>query len=274
MDEIEKIESVGGADKASKNKIPMQESLSDEALAAQQEKFQSLTNVEKTESTQFKKIDNRWEVETPEQTNFEAQKKEVTPSNLAEKIDSKKESVGKIEKTAEVQSPSSTAGSFIEGVGDLRGQVKSMATATPADIQAQSKELVGKLEALKEQLASTKGQIKPSYHKVLEHRLTHIDDNVRVALSKVGGEYEVPTETKRAANPVERFINLITHSQSQMQNLDSTIANLQMGGKEVSPVSMIALQVKVGHITQQIELFTGLLNKALEATKSIMSVQV
>lgn len=273
MDEIEKIESVGEVDKTSKNKMPAEEPLSDEALAAEQEKFQSLISTEKTESTQFKKVDNRWEVETPEQTTFEAKKKEVTPSNMVEKTEAKREGVDKVEGTTAAQAPSS-ATSIAEQAGELKSQIKNIGDISPADIQAQSKELINKLESLKKQLASTKGEIKPSYQKVLEHRLTHIDDSLKVALSKVGGEYNAPSDAARSPNPVERFINLAAHGQHQLENLDKTIEQLQIGGATLTPANMLVLQIKVNEITRQVDLFASLLNKSLESVKQIMSVQV
>jgi hypothetical protein len=37
---------------------------------------------------------------------------------------------------------------------------------------------------------------------------------------------------------------------------------------------MLAMQVKVGFVQQEMEFFTGMLNKALESTKTLMNVQV
>jgi hypothetical protein len=43
---------------------------------------------------------------------------------------------------------------------------------------------------------------------------------------------------------------------------------------QISPASMLAIQIKVGFISQELDFFTGILNKALESTKTIMNVQV
>jgi len=45
-------------------------------------------------------------------------------------------------------------------------------------------------------------------------------------------------------------------------------------GNQLSPATMLLIQIKVGYIQQEIELFTSMLNKALESTKTIMNVQV
>jgi hypothetical protein len=45
-------------------------------------------------------------------------------------------------------------------------------------------------------------------------------------------------------------------------------------GKQFTAADMLAMQIKVGYVQQEIEFFTSLLNKALESTKTIMNVQV
>jgi hypothetical protein len=73
---------------------------------------------------------------------------------------------------------------------------------------------------------------------------------------------------------MERFLGLLTHSQAQLGNLAGDIKGITTMDKELSPATMLLLQVKVGYIQQEIELFTSMLNKALESTKTIMNVQV
>ena len=53
----------------------------------------------------------------------------------------------------------------------------------------------------------------------------------------------------------------------------STVEQFNLTG-QITPANMLAIQMKMGYVQQQIELFTSLLNKALESTKTIMNVQV
>lgn len=244
-EEIEEIESVGGAEKTGKAaKKGMGED-----MAAPEAQFETMVEgTKEVDPAKFEKVDGKW----VDKASAEALKSEAIPQRVT----------------------ATDSTSIVENIGALKSEVKEVAMLTPADMQARSKELVGRLEALKEQLATSKADLKPSYHKVLENRLTHIDDNLKVAITKAGGEYEPTEKAAKGSNPAERFIDMLTDGQRQLEHLDVTIEQLQITGKNLNPASMLALQVKVGQIQQQIELFASLLSKALESTKSIMNVQV
>jgi hypothetical protein len=170
-------------------------------------------------------------------------------------------------------SSSSQSSSLMDEVTKLNKNVSQISHLDPQSIQTQAKDIITQLEQAKTQLSQTQAEIKPSYQTLLRNRLSHIDDNLKIALSKAGIEYtpSAPTPTEKV-NPIQQFIRSLTNSQQQMENLDLAIS--KMKGTEISPVDMLALQMKVGHVQQQIELFTSLLNKALESTKTIMNVQV
>ena len=135
--------------------------------------------------------------------------------------------------------------------------------------------MIGQLENVKTQLKQAHSEIKPSYQTLLRNRLTHIDDNLKIALNKAGVEYTPPPPTtgKDNANPIQKFIGFVTNSQHQLENLTGAVEQISATG-QITPANMLAIQMKMGYIQQQIELFTSLLNKALESTKTIMNVQV
>jgi len=147
--------------------------------------------------------------------------------------------------------------------------------SNPEAIKAQAKDVIAQLENVKTQLSQSQAEIKPSYQTVLRNRLTHIDDNLKIALNKAGIEYTPPPVASggNSNNPVQKFLNFVTNSQQQLENLNVAVDGVGNNG-QISPASMLAIQMKMGHIQQQIELFTSLLNKALESTKTIMNVQV
>ncbi len=144
------------------------------------------------------------------------------------------------------------------------------------DIKKQTNEIVSKLEGAKTQLAKANQddlEIKPSYQKLLRNHLTHIDDNIKIASSKVGVESTGEVKAiEGKGSLVERFLNMITHSQHEINNLEKNIE--VTAANEMNSGQMLALQIKMGLVSHEIELFANLLNKALEATKTIMNVQV
>jgi hypothetical protein len=97
---------------------------------------------------------------------------------------------------------------------------------------------------------------------------------LRIALTKAGVEYTPAEKVSPTENPIVKFVGYLTHAQYQLQHLGDTIEQLQLTQKELTPANMLAIQIKVGYVQQEIEFFTSLLNKALESTKTIMNVQV
>jgi hypothetical protein len=186
------------------------------------------------------------------------------------------EEVGGVEATGSKKKSSSQASSLMDEVAKLHTQVSKVARMSPEQLKTQANQVIAQIDQVKTQLAQTTTEIKPSYQTLLRNRLTHIDDNLKIALSKAGVEYTPPSQAPGAnsANPLDRFIGFLTNSQKQLEGLNHTIDSLGMQKGQLTPANMLAIQMKIGYVQQQIELFTSLLNKALESTKSIMNVQV
>lgn len=166
-------------------------------------------------------------------------------------------------------------GSLFDEVNHLDSRVNKAALMNPDHLKVQAQDLIGQIETIKTQLNAHGKEVKSSYHTLLQNRLTHIDDNLKIALSKAGIEYISPAQAAQGTtNPISRFVNLLSNSQYQLEHLQQTIDQLNLTQGQLTPANMLALQIKVGYVQQQIELFVSLLNKALESTKTIMNVQV
>jgi len=140
----------------------------------------------------------------------------------------------------------------------------------------QTQNTIKQIEEIKYILNTPNTQIKRSAQQLLHSKLKHIDESLRIALSKVGLDY-VPNVTPAEvgkANPITRFLHLLTDGQWQLQRLGSELDTMAENGRELSPVNMLAIQVKVNQIQQELELFTSLLSKGLESIKTIMNIQV
>ena len=168
-----------------------------------------------------------------------------------------------------------TKSSLIDEVRNLNMQVDRFSKVTPKDLVAQADKVIHQIDEIKTKLKSPELDLKPASQTLLQNKLQHIDENLRVALSKAGVEY-TPVEhlQNKAVNPIERFLGFLTHGQSQLASLSTEITNMHLNNKEISPANMLRIQMKVGYITQEIEFFSAVLNKALDSTKTIMNVQV
>lgn len=163
--------------------------------------------------------------------------------------------------------------SLMEEVRDLNHKA-DLIRRNPKGLVAQAHEVIGKIEELKDKLSTPNLEIKSSVQTLLRSKLSHIDENLQVALSKAGVEYTPPVKNAGLANPVERFLGFLTHAQHSLATLGNDVESMHLNGKDLNPGAMLAIQIKVGYVQQEVEFFTSLLNKALESTKTIMNVQI
>lgn len=140
---------------------------------------------------------------------------------------------------------------------------------------AQSDTAVEKIEAIKQRLSVGDIELSRPVRTGMNRSLVHMDEALKIALSKVGVDYTPSnTNTQGLLGPVQKFVGLLNNGQSQLEALSTQLTNLHGTSAEISPANMLALQLKMGLITQQVEFFASLLNKSLESTKTIMNVQV
>lgn len=145
--------------------------------------------------------------------------------------------------------------------------------SSPSELVAQAEDVIAQIDTLKTKLETPELDIKSSVQTLLRTKLNHIDDSLKVALDKTGSDYAKPEKSDGMSKPIDRFLGLLTHSQNQLETLASDVKAMAVEN-EMSPASMLLIQIKVAKVQQEIELFTSMLNKALESTKTIMNVQV
>ncbi len=167
-----------------------------------------------------------------------------------------------------------TKPSLMDEVTSFNQKIESASKSNPKNIAVQATELIAQLDELKTKLKSPNLELKSSVQTLLQSKLNHIDESLKIALNKAGVEYVAPIAQKNLSTPIERFLGFLTDAQAQLQGLGGDVEQLALKKGEISPADMLAIQVKVGYVQQEIEFFTSLLNKALESTKTIMNVQV
>lgn len=166
--------------------------------------------------------------------------------------------------------------SLMDQINTIHNKVDAVSKVTPAELVAQTQEVIKQIETVKEQLATPNLELKSSVQALMKNKLQHIDESLKVAMNRAGMEY-TPHEfgaKSNLTNPIERFLGFLTNGQYQLQRLSNDVSMMQAKDGAIAPAHMLAMQIKVGYITQEIEFFISLLNKALESTKSIMNVQI
>jgi flagellar hook-basal body complex protein FliE len=180
-----------------------------------------------------------------------------------------------VEKTEAVSNdaPKKAGATLFDEVKNINQMPKVATRSSSNELVAQAEDVIAQIDTLKTKLETPELDIKSSVQTLLRNKLNHIDENLKVALDKTGSEYAKPERSEGMSKPIDRFLGLLTHSQNQLETLASDVKAMAVNN-EMSPASMLLIQIKVAKVQQEIELFTSMLNKALESTKTIMNVQV
>ena len=169
--------------------------------------------------------------------------------------------------------------SLIEEMGFSQQKIQRLQPASIDQITAQAEDLRGAIKPPLEQLSSTlqenpQAKVSPVYESQLSQRLVHIDSSLRSAVGKVGVEVGAPPATGSATNPLVKFMSYLTASDQKLQNLLGEVKALDATNERLTPEKLLAVQIKLGFVQQELEFFTNVLNKALEAVKTTMNVQI
>lgn len=167
--------------------------------------------------------------------------------------------------------------SLMDQIREIHNKVEGVSRASPTELVAQAQGVIKQIEEVKTQLATPSLEIKGSVQSLLKNKLSHIDESLKVALNRAGMEYtpqEALAPKTTLVSPIERFLGFLTHGQYQLQRLSQDIEMMQNTDNHLTPANMLAIQMKVGYIQQEVELFANMLNKSLESIKTIMNVQI
>lgn len=164
---------------------------------------------------------------------------------------------------------------LMEQIRSLNRKVETVTNVDPQTLANESRNVISQIEDLRARLSDPNVEIKNDYKRVLNHKLENVDSNLRIALEKAGVDYIPPDLMLESdTTPVKKFLTLLTNGQENLKSLGTELSNYAATEKQMSPASLMMVQLKVNYVQQEIEFFSSLLNKALESVKTIMNVQV
>jgi len=178
-----------------------------------------------------------------------------------------------------LQSPIDQLGMAQKKIQRLEPANADKLIASAEALQSDMRVQMERLDAASKQLPQD-AKLSPVFDGPLSERLVHIDSSLRSALGIVGSEVKgaavppVPTDAT-SQGPLVKFLNYLTHGDRQLKGVVGEITKLQdLGPEKLSPAKLMAVQIKLTFVQQELEFFTNVLNKALESTKTIMNVQI
>ena len=135
-----------------------------------------------------------------------------------------------------------------------------------------AEKIVAQMEVGKEYLQNRNTDIKPSVSYLLENKLHNSRTDIQSIYKTLKMEYADSQPERNLLKPVQKFFGYLVDGQTRMQQLKFEVNSIDKNDFSMS--DMLNVQLKMAHISQELEFFTSLLNKTLESTKSLMNVQV
>jgi len=140
------------------------------------------------------------------------------------------------------------------------------------DLRSKVQDAISQIESLQDKNAQV--AVSPGGDAILTDKFLHVEKSLGTTLGKVGVEVAPQEIAPPNKNPLVKYLNYLTNSDNQLNTLIGEIQSMDPVRKRMQPEQLLAIQVKINFVQQQIEFFTNVLNKAVEGTKTIMNVQV
>ncbi len=160
---------------------------------------------------------------------------------------------------------------------DLAAQGKAVPPGTGPThetIVAQMNSNASVLGDLQTQLTNKDLKLRQSQKYLLRNKLSSANQNIRTASKKTGAETGPPVAKFSRQSPINKFLGLVTDSQTQLADAQSRINNLNMNGQSLNPGEMLTIQVKLARAQQELEYSSVLLSTATSDIKTLFNIQL
>lgn len=213
------------------------------------------------------KMENTQDVGSPEKVKFDSALEKMDPSKA--NIELRKVTT-EVEKTP-IQSPT------LFDVAKASPASK-IAPPSPESIKTAALSLRSKLEAPHATLISyeEKGVAIPKeFVSQLNVHIQHIDKALVDATSTVKGvEVQATSAPNATDSPAKKFLHYLTDSDKRLDTVVNEVSKAATEKQNLSPAKLLAVQMKVNFVSQELEFFTNVLNRSVETVKTLMNVQI
>jgi len=118
--------------------------------------------------------------------------------------------------------------------------------------------------------------IEPAPRASMTASLQHADRYLSQAVSMAQG---TGVETKSAIDlserpPLMRFLSFLTEGERRLDGVIGGLQQIDATKGKLTPETLLGVQIRLGFVQTELEFFTNVLSKSLEATKTVMNVQI
>ncbi len=157
---------------------------------------------------------------------------------------------------------------------DLASKAGISTTPTFQSLIAQTNNTQDTLGEIQKNLNTQNLKFKKSQADLLQTKLNNANDHLKSANQKMGANIPEDTQISASADPVTRFLGLVTDGQSKLFEAQNQLQNLKSSGTSLAPGDMLLVQVKLSQAQQEIEYSSILLNQVVNALKQIINIQM
>ncbi|MCB1085025.1 MAG: hypothetical protein KDK60_02875 [Chlamydiia bacterium] len=159
---------------------------------------------------------------------------------------------------------------------DLAAEGKAAMPTGPTheSVLGQMRSTSSVLGDLQNQLSNKNLKLRQSQKYLLRNKLNSANENIRSAAKKAGIDPgEKPAQFSRQ-NPINKFLGLLTDSQSQLNSAQDKIQTLNAAGQQLNPGDLLLIQVKLAKAQQELEYSSVLLSTAVSDIKTLFNIQL
>lgn len=133
-------------------------------------------------------------------------------------------------------------------------------------------------------MKNNQGALSPSLTRQLEMKMNtinqqfgRINKSLNLPLTSSGSNpfiESLDVSTQELSKPLHTFFNFIARGENQLYTVQRELDTIYKSSDALHPAALLRLQLKMTHISQQLELFTSMLNKGLESSKTVFNTQI
>lgn len=145
---------------------------------------------------------------------------------------------------------------------------------TLQSVQDQTKQATQALGDLNNQLNTPNLKLRQSTKYLLNNKLSSAYGHILSASNKMGAPDTSGQTPQTRTGPFQKFVNLLTAGQMQLQSAQDYLSNMASDGKSIQPADLLMVQVRLSKAQQELEYSSLLLGKAVDSVKQMMNIQL
>ncbi len=174
------------------------------------------------------------------------------------------------------EAPSAGKAQAGQEISPMELQSKAGISTTPSfqTLLSQSANARDTLGEVEKNLKTPNLKLKRSQSQLLNTKLSNANDHLKAANEKLGAKLPPDTQVPKNADPVSRYLSMVTDGQNKLQEAQNQIQSLNEKGQALQPGELLLVQVKLAQAQQEIEYSSVLLSQVVGSLKQILNIQL